>query len=326
MTQETLLEMTDRERYLFDVQGFLVIEGVLSDAEVETLNAAVDANADRIQTCDESIMGSTTLGGDKRRQYTGLLTWERPWSDPFRELLADQRVAPYLDELLGHGWHLDTGPVYFHYPKGAGGLKFHGGDPHFHSGSYYDYRNGEMRNGLVVVQFTLSDQEEGGGGFCCIPGSHKSNYVRPASISKWESDQDIVRNPAVRAGDVLIFTEALTHGTLPWTASHDRRALHYRFSPKCVQFGPGVHTISLPEWADELTDAQRAVLEPAFYYGRPLIGQDGEVTRPMVDVTDPPFRYSVSRDTQLPSVDPESDPESANQGGFRVVPAHERRG
>lgn len=316
--------VTDRERYLFDVQGFLVIKGVLTDAEVKRLNSAVDANSDRIEATGKSTWDSTTLAGDDRRQYTNLLSWERPWSDPFRELLADPRISPYLDELLGRGWHLDTEPVFFHYPTGAGGLKFHGGDPHFHSGAYYDYRNGEMRNGLIVVQFTLSDQTEGDGGFCCIPGSHKSNYVRPTSITKWESDQEIVRNPTLRAGDVLIFTEALTHGTLPWTASHDRRALHYRFSPKCVQYGPGVHSILLPTWADDLTEAQRAVLEPAFYYGRPLVGDDGSVARPMVDITDPPYRYTVPEDTQLPSVDPEADPESGKQGSLRVVPAHRR--
>lgn len=316
--------VTDRERYLFDVQGFLVIRDVLTDAEVERLNATVDANRDRIEDCGESRWDSKTLAGDARRQYTNLLSWEQPFSDPFRELLADPRISPYLDELLGRGWHLDTEPVYFHYQTGAGGLKFHGGDPHLVPGQYYDYRNGEMRNGLTVVQFTLSDQTEGDGGFCCIPGSHKSNYVRPASITKWESDQEIVRNPTLRAGDVLIFTEALTHGTLPWTASHDRRAVHYRYAPKCVQVGPGVHSILLPPWADDLTAAQRAVLEPAYLYGRPLINEDGSVSRPKVDVTDPPHRYVVEEGTQLPDVDPENDPESAKLGALRVVPTHRR--
>jgi len=34
-----------------------------------------------------------------------------------------------------------------------------------------------------------------------------------------------VVQPEVEAGDVLFFTEALIHGTAPWTASHERRAL-----------------------------------------------------------------------------------------------------
>ena len=38
--------MTDEERFLFDLQGFLIVKGVLSDAELRVLNAAVDEKFD----------------------------------------------------------------------------------------------------------------------------------------------------------------------------------------------------------------------------------------------------------------------------------------
>ena len=38
--------MTDREKYLFDIQGYLVVRNFLSDEEVARLNAAFDANRD----------------------------------------------------------------------------------------------------------------------------------------------------------------------------------------------------------------------------------------------------------------------------------------
>ena len=34
-----------------------------------------------------------------------------------------------------------------------------------------------MRNGLMVVTFFLTHANPGDGGFACIPGSHKSNFV-----------------------------------------------------------------------------------------------------------------------------------------------------
>ncbi|HWL44461.1 MAG TPA: phytanoyl-CoA dioxygenase family protein [Ilumatobacter sp.] len=278
--------MTDRELYLFDIQGFVVVEGFLSDAEVARLNDAVDANADQREACGESIDGSSTLTGSPRLQYTGMLAWERPWCEPFRELLAPTAAVPYLNTMLGRGWHMDTEPVYFHYGQGTGGLLVHQGEHFFHPGAYYVHKNGRMHNGVVVFQYTLSDQNEGDGGFACIPGSHKANYPRPASITRWEDDQSLMHNPTVRAGDLLIFTEAVAHGTLPWTAAHERRAMHYRYAPKFVQFGGGVHTFDLPTWADELTEAQQAVLEPAYYYHRPLVGPDGSVSRPLLDMYD----------------------------------------
>ena len=38
--------------------------------------------------------------------------------------------------------------------------------------------------------------------------------------------------PVCSAGDVIIFTEALTHGAVPWTVeASSRRTLFYKFSP-----------------------------------------------------------------------------------------------
>ena len=47
---------------------------------------------------------------------------------------------------------------------------------------------------------------------------------------KWEKHQEHVLEVNGKAGDAVIFTETLTHGTLPWTAAHERRALLYKFS------------------------------------------------------------------------------------------------
>ena len=37
--------------------------------------------------------------------------------------------------------------------------------------------------------------------------------------------------PVAAAGDALIFTEATIHGTFPWRALHERRALLFKYSP-----------------------------------------------------------------------------------------------
>ena len=39
--------LNDTEKFLFDLQGFLKVPGFLSDAEVNALNDAFDANADK---------------------------------------------------------------------------------------------------------------------------------------------------------------------------------------------------------------------------------------------------------------------------------------
>ncbi len=135
---------------------------------------------------------------------------------------------------------------------------------------------------MVVFQYQLHDVNPGDGGFCCIPGSHKANYRCPKSIIEFESDLDLIANPSCEAGDLIIFNEATTHGTLPWKGKDERRSLLYRFSPKYLHFAGGEYTSTFPSWVDEITEAQRAVLEPPYIYNHPLIESDGvTVVRPL---------------------------------------------
>jgi hypothetical protein len=65
-----------------------------------------------------------------------------------------------------------------------------------------------MHNGLIKVHYPLSDVNHGDGGFICVPGGHISN-IRYFL----QDDSHLVVNPSLRADDMLIFTEALVHGS-----------------------------------------------------------------------------------------------------------------
>lgn len=141
---------------------------------------------------------------------------------------------------------------------------------------------------MATVEYLPSDQPEGGGGFAAVPGSHKVNFPRPRELTLWHEDRDAVRNPGARAGDAVVFTEALGHGALPWRNGHDRRVALYRYAGKTVQYAGAFHEVVMPAWVDELAPAQRAALEPARFYDRPIVEQDLTVTRPRDEYDDPP--------------------------------------
>lgn len=113
---------------------------------------------------------------------------------------------------------------------------------------------------MIVCQFQLADVNEGDGGLCVIPGSHKANFPCPEEILVYQQNQELVYNVPCKAGDLVIFNEATIHGTLPWTAAHQRRSLLYRYSPKYLHFAGGVYETSQPEWVRELTEAQQDVI------------------------------------------------------------------
>ena len=275
--------MNDSEKFLFDLQGFLKVPDFLMAAEVQALNDAFDANEDKRGEDGNSNSGEgEALSGKKRGIFHGMLAWEKPHSLPFRALLAHKKLIPYLDAFFGRGWKMDHSPFMLCGGKGSEGLILHGSTArHFDGSQYYTYANGQMRCGMIVCQFQLADVNEGDGGFCCIPGSHKANFPLPKDIREWEAHQEVVYNVPCKAGDMVIFNEATLHGTLPWKAEHERRSLLYRYSPKYLHFAGGTYQTSQPEWVSELTEAQQAVLEPPYIYNRPLIEEDGEtVVRP----------------------------------------------
>jgi hypothetical protein len=67
--------------------------------------------------------------------------------------------------------------------KGSEGHTLHGGsvaetgEPAWNIA--YSCRQGAIRNELLTVCVQLSDTNPGDGGFCILPGSHKSNFPVP---------------------------------------------------------------------------------------------------------------------------------------------------
>ncbi|NKB69426.1 MAG: hypothetical protein GKR89_20335 [Candidatus Latescibacteria bacterium] len=83
-------------------------------------------------------------------------------------------------------------------------------------------------------------------------------------------------NPTLKAGDMLIFTEALVHGTTPWTSANRRRSLLYKFSPGYSTWGPPENLEPLRQMAS--SDLQRDLLRPPYVGKRSPIDFPEEVT------------------------------------------------
>lgn len=208
--------LTEEEKFRFDLQGFLVLPNVLTRAQCETLS----------QLADSAWPPQPDDGAFRRREAVSR------WGSEFLNLIDHPQVLPYLVELIGPRLRADHDYCIFMQP-GAPGLPIHGGPMRYESDHWYHYHDGMMRNGLMVATWALNDVGPGDGGFICIPGSHKTNFIQavPKAVLRQETRPDYVVQPQLRAGDVLIFTEALIHGTATWQGSQERRTLLYKYSP-----------------------------------------------------------------------------------------------
>ena len=237
--------MTEQERYLFDVQGYLVVENALDPGQIAALNEILDQKLDAEVEADKNT-----------HRFGGLLRWGKP----YRDLLDNARILPHLSALLGDPFRLDHEYCdVIRSGKGPIGTSLHGGGASGDLTAWYRFQNGNLRNGLTVVAYNLKDVHPGDGGFGCVPGSHKANLPFPAEWREMETTHPAVTRVTGPAGTAILFTEALTHGTLPWRGQAERRTIFYKYSPYPLAYATPRYK---PDEFADLTDRQRDLLEP----------------------------------------------------------------
>ena len=182
----------------------------------------------------------------------------------FQHLIDHPAVFDLVVELCGVHVRLDHAYGIVMAP-GTSGLGLHGGATPFDPAQYYLVRDGRIRCGLVAVQWALVDHPAGGGGFCCVPGSHKAGFALPE-----RPDGRLTMEVPLAAGDLVVFTEALTHGTLAWRGPEVRRTLLYKYSPGSSTWAED------QRWPaallEQLTERQRLLLQPpSVAYHQPVV-------------------------------------------------------
>ncbi len=277
--------VSDEEMYFFDLRGYLVIPSVLGQGEIGELNAALDAKMSQARNFEAGRLsrGAKSLAGSSSRtELTGMLGWEPHYREPFRKLLVHPFVVSRLNEFSGKGFRLDHGPMMIQARKGSEGHRFHGGGEPFSQATWYHQQNGKIYCRGITVGWQLADCGPGDGGFAIVPGSHKLAEPTPNEVRTYEDDMGLVEQVEMKAGDLLFFAEAATHGTLPWTADHDRRSILYKYASRAAARAVGKHFTPQErygEWVNELTPEQQAVLYgPGVHHGGrlPILDSDGD--------------------------------------------------
>ena len=97
--------MSDREKYLFDLQGFLIVREFLTPEEIHTFEEALAANPEKRSKFGPPGPPDKPFSGrfGSYSFWIDMITWEQPWCQPFRDLIAHRKLIPYLNTLMGRG-------------------------------------------------------------------------------------------------------------------------------------------------------------------------------------------------------------------------------
>jgi hypothetical protein len=242
MTNLKFSELEGQEeliQYLYDLEGCLVVEDVLSAQQVKTLNDLIDNHVPALPENWEDAIRDKKLGvyniyrfgmaGGSYPSSPGFLDY----GQPFVDLMDHPLIMNIMRMQLGDCFRLDR--IFgMRMQKGMPSGRLHsdyGASEPFtraEPGKFYPQPAFQALHGFGVAAVNLTDSGPDTGGLCLIPGSHNSHNKLPDSIRQ-DQFRDVVVCPEAPAGSVVFFSEATTHGTATWTAGHERRTILYKY-------------------------------------------------------------------------------------------------
>jgi hypothetical protein len=320
--------MDDAMRETFARQGYVVVPDVLDQQQLDELNDVYDQQIEQEETLSISKNNEKRFSVRGRERHTTTdrhgNTYEgrRLWSKAYRDLIDNETMLPILEEVLGDpSWghapaHMadELRPLFrldhdnVHYKTGRKptdgedqGGTLHGGPGSFHITCVYELK-------------TVGPEE---GGFGCVVGTHKPaneqklldtdgdwkrNWVDTewtSQLSSWNEDVPVHRVEA-KAGDCILFTEKLKHGTIPWAGSGERRTLFYKYVPFGMHHGDVAYDTNDPE----LTERQKRILEfSPCWFNEPREDKDYSAN-PALSTLHPEARVESDSSGLMPGVSP----------------------
>ena len=248
--------MNERQKYLFDLQGYLVVEDVLS---ADDCDEAIAKIKERVQPMEKTPNGYDARG-----------TWESAGSlyaagQPFIKLIDESKITAVLTEIIGAALRCESCYSFVRH-KGCPPFEMHGGHRGGGVNFRYSVHGGRIFTGLTVVSIALQDIAEQDGGFACIPGSHKSDFAVPDEDREelFALGGPLVRNIAAPQGSAIVFTETLAHGAATWTNDEPRYGLFYKFNDRAAIYHGQEHRRPSDAAFAMMSEAQKCYFNRAY--------------------------------------------------------------
>ena len=235
-------QISNIEKYLFDLNGYIVIQNALNKSEVKACNKIIE-KLKKLKNLEwKGYVHGHNYGGKEGLNLQQIYEAGKP----FEKLIDHPSWINHMLEFVGGEGTFDHqhGPLFidenFANVRGPGdAIGIHSGNHEGTQRGHYRYENGKMHSGQVNVLVALTDIDKGDGGTVVIPASHKSNFKHP------EFDQNKMLKGRVshaefmtgskevylKQGDALLFVDSLCHGSAKRTNKGERRVVIYRYGP-----------------------------------------------------------------------------------------------
>ena len=231
------------QKQQFDAEGYLIVEDVLSEAELQTCQAEI-ANlhgvvADLEKRQDPALKHFQREPYAKDKEQDGLpvlrkIEQTREFSSVFKDLAAHPKLISVVQNLIGLDLLLFRSTLML---KPA----FHGSAHAFHQDSAYWPMDPPA---LVTVSIALTESTSENGCIQVIPGSHKwgmqewgliAQDTDKAQANRSDIDTSGAIEAPLKAGSVVMFHSLTVHGSGPNKSAKARNTALYAYFPPTVK-------------------------------------------------------------------------------------------
>jgi len=234
--------MTEMDRYLFDLNGYVILRNAISQDILQALNASLDTMLDMKPGewrghVHGHFFSSASEGLNLQQVYEA--------GEPWEFLIDNPAWIEHIKCFVGGDGSFDYqhGPLFidenFASIRGPGeAIGVHSGPVPWVKRCQFHVHNQRFNCGQVNVLMALNEIGPGDGATIVIPASHKSNFRHPeldrfGMTHEGASGDGITGGMEVHlhAGDVILFVDAICHGSAKRVNPGQRRIAVYRYGP-----------------------------------------------------------------------------------------------
>ena len=211
MSEHSAVPMTEEQKFFFDLQGWILLPSVLSEAEIAAMKAEVyDGAKQGYQGALQELLDHPAVAGI----LTEILAEEPYLGDNYHSFRCENSFITVRHA----GWKSDKGtglPHVVRPPQQANAMR-------------YQVAGNKIFSGLTRVVWELEEVKAGQGGTTFLSGSHKAhfNYGGPdlnrpnIGESPWEEPmRAAMAQYSCPPGSAIVFTESLLHAANDWLNS-----------------------------------------------------------------------------------------------------------
>ena len=196
--------MSDYEKFMFDLKGFLVIPSVLTDKEIEIVRNHTQTYNKDPESLPEHHRAPMAGPSEFLIDHPRVMGILQETLDPRKERLR-------MESIFVSARSIDTKDQW----------RPHVGGTNLDPSLSYRFHNGRIYSGMTRVVWELNEVKKGQGGTCLVPGSHKAN-IYSAQEGNWPKEADdpdsgVWETYGCPPGSLVVFSEGVRHTGSDWT-------------------------------------------------------------------------------------------------------------